>query len=150
MLSGSTSKVSVDRQATYLEELVGVLLLNHQTRGLDDVADVLDELHALERELGLVDGRVAEDVAEGVMDLLVRGKATITEGLDDAVELELERRNRNLEGNDKEKVSENEPCARHPQPEPSYRRGRRRRSCRGVWRLPCWRGEETWLLFVGD
>ncbi len=45
-----------------LEELVCVLLLHHEARSLDDVADVADELLAIGAELLDVDEGVVADV----------------------------------------------------------------------------------------
>ena len=39
-----------------LEELVGILLLDHQASSIDNVAGILDELLAIGRELVNVDG----------------------------------------------------------------------------------------------
>jgi hypothetical protein len=72
-----------------LEELVGVLLFDKETAGLDDIADVIDELLARRREGIGVDGRVFFSVQECLVDLLVGRHATIAECLDDTVEAKL-------------------------------------------------------------
>lgn len=73
-----------------LEEFICVFLGDDQASGLDDVASVLDELAAIGRELGLVDGGVVEDIFEGTVDLLVIRVATVTEGLDNTEETNLD------------------------------------------------------------
>ena len=72
-----------------LEELVGILLLDHQASSADNVAGVLDELLAIGRELVNVDGRVVEDIVESLVDLGVVGHATFAEGFDDAIQTNL-------------------------------------------------------------
>ena len=72
-----------------LEELVRVLLLNHHSCSLDDVACILDELLAVWGERVDVDGGVGCDVAESLVDLGVGGHAALAEGLDNAIEADL-------------------------------------------------------------
>ena len=72
-----------------LEELVRVLLFDHDAEGLDDFARVVDKFAAFRRELILVNGRVVFDVLEGLIDLLVGRKPAATEGLDYAKEAKL-------------------------------------------------------------
>lgn len=73
-----------------LEQLVGVLLLDHLARGLDDITDILDELLAIWAEFADVDERVVADIGKGLVDLVVVGVAALTERLDDAVKAELD------------------------------------------------------------
>ena len=73
-----------------LEELVCILFFDHEAGGLDDIARVLNELATLRREFRLVYGRRVEEMFEGPVDLLVRGVSALAEGLDDAIEPELE------------------------------------------------------------
>ncbi len=72
-----------------LEELVGVLLLDHETRGLDDIPGIIYQTLAVGRKLPGVDRGVLENVVEGAIDLLVRGHAGLGERFEDAVETEL-------------------------------------------------------------
>ena len=72
-----------------LEEFIGVLLLDDETRGVDDVTGILDQLLAIVGELPGVDRGVLENVCEGAVDLLVGGHAGLAEGLDDTVKAEL-------------------------------------------------------------
>jgi hypothetical protein len=73
-----------------LEQLVRVLLLDHQPRRLDDVARILDELAAVRGELVGVDGGGGLDVAQGLVYLFVVGHAALAEGFDHAVETDLD------------------------------------------------------------
>jgi len=87
-----------------LEQLVGVLLLDDHSQGLEDISGVIDQDPALGGELVDRDGRVADGVLERLVDLLVVGHSAdvskclagatlggspIVEGLDDAPELHL-------------------------------------------------------------
>lgn len=99
VLGDGVSRVSVDLGLVevglggvpdeVLEELVGVLVLDDQASGLDDVARVGDEFLAVGRELIHLDGRVGVDVAQSLVDLLVVRELAGAESLDDAIEAHL-------------------------------------------------------------
>lgn len=74
----------------FLEELIVILLLYHLACRFYNVADILNELLAIGRELVDVDKGVITDVGEGVVDLFVIWVASLAKCLDDAVETELE------------------------------------------------------------
>ena len=76
---------------TCVEELVVVLLDDDLASGIDDVTGILDELPALWREGGNIDGRIMENVLEHSIDLPVRRHLGVSEGLDETHKLDLRR-----------------------------------------------------------
>jgi len=69
-----------------LDELVGVLVADHELRSLDDVATILDQLATVRAQGLLVDGRVLEHVGKRLVDLGIGGHTAFAEGVDHAVE----------------------------------------------------------------
>ncbi len=72
-----------------LEFLLAVLVDDDLAGGLDELADVLDQLLSIGGKLVGVDRAVGERVLERVVNLLVVGVSTLAEGLDDAKEAHL-------------------------------------------------------------
>ena len=73
-----------------LEELVAVLILHNDASGLDDFVDILNELATFGTKLLLFNKGMVEDIVQHVVDLSVVGHPPITEGLNDAVESNLD------------------------------------------------------------
>ena len=72
-----------------LEQLVCVLLLDHQPRSLDDIARILDGLAAVWGELVDIDWGGCFDVSEGLVYLFVIRHAALAKGFDHAIEMDL-------------------------------------------------------------
>lgn len=66
-----------------------VLLLNDGTSSVDDIASILYKLLAFWRELGSVKWCGVKNVLQSLVDLRVVGHTTLSESLDDTVELDL-------------------------------------------------------------
>ena len=72
-----------------LEDLIRILLLNHEAASLNDIAAILNEFLAVWRELSLIHDRVVENIFERSIDLLVGGKAPLSECLYGTVKVKL-------------------------------------------------------------
>jgi len=72
-----------------LEQLVGVLLLHHQPRRLDDIAGILDKFAAIRGKLIDIHWGCILNISERLVDLFIIGHATLPEGLDHAVKTNL-------------------------------------------------------------
>jgi len=72
-----------------LQELVCILVLQDDTGGVYDLAEILDELATLGRKLVEVERRMILNIGKTPIELLVGGKTTVAEGFDGAKETNL-------------------------------------------------------------
>jgi hypothetical protein len=72
-----------------LEDLIRILLPDHEAGSLDDIAVILNEFLTVCRKLGLIHDRVVEDIFERGVDLLIGGITPLSECLYGTVEVEL-------------------------------------------------------------
>jgi len=72
-----------------LEKLVGVLLIDHHTSSVDDVARLLDEPFAVGREFVEIDWGVLDDISQGFVNLSVGGDFSFAKSINNAVEANL-------------------------------------------------------------
>lgn len=72
-----------------LEKLVGVLFLDNEACGVNDVTGVIDELFSLWRELVDLDGGMVGDITQSLVDLKVGGKFSLAKSVNHAVEANL-------------------------------------------------------------
>jgi len=73
-----------------LEKLVGVLLIDHHTSSIDDVAGLLNESFAIWRELVEVDWRMFDDISQGLVNLRVGRDFPLAKSVNNAVEANLQ------------------------------------------------------------
>jgi hypothetical protein len=89
ILLHSTEVLVVGIPHEVLENLIRILVLDHEAGSLDDIAAILNELLTVCRKLGMIHDRVVEDIFESGINLLVGGITPLSECLYGTVEVEL-------------------------------------------------------------